>query len=287
MKMTYRVDPALSGLCVRDFLRREAKLSASLYKAAKTAGGFFVNDRPALPHTPLAAGDILTVFLPLDTPSAIEPVDLPLEVLYEDDDLLAVNKPAGMPVHPSFRHHTDTLANAVCYRYRASPFTFRVLTRLDGDTTGVVLIARNALAASAFDHASAVKTYYAVTDGVPHPLCGVVDLPLARDEGVIKRRISPDGKPAVTRYETLGEKDGRALVKCVPVTGRTHQIRVHLSAIGCPITGDFLYGKEIAGERTRLHCFCVAFKHPLSGKTLTVTAPLPPDMKSPAFPNDP
>ena len=173
------------------------------------------------------------------------------------------------------------------YRYRDENFTFRAITRLDGDTTGVVLIARNALVAQRLTDMLQIgkiqKEYNAITVGVPKNEEGIIDAPIARSEdSVIKRKVDEKGKSAITKYSVITQSCDKsfALVKAVPVTGRTHQIRLHLSHIGTPIYGDFLYGTPIDGVRAYLHCKSLEFCHPMTGKLMKIQAPLPEDMNS-------
>lgn len=286
MLLEYRVKDADQSKSVKQVIEHEFSLSSRTLSKLKKSGGIKVNGENVTVRYILKNSDILTLTID-DTPSEnIEKVNIELYVLYEDDDILVVNKPLGMPTHPSQGHHNDTLANAVMYRYRDTDFTFRAITRLDGDTTGVVLIARNALSAQRLSDylqkGSIKKEYAAVVLGIPSPQKGVIDAPISRCENsVIKRKISADGKDSVTRYEVdFIRNDGKySLVKAFPVTGRTHQIRLHLSHIGYPIFGDFLYGEPIEGVRAYLHCRSLSFPHPMTGEMLTVTAPLPKDIK--------
>ena len=189
-----------------------------------------------------------------------------------------------MPTHPSLGHFEGTLANAVMYYYKDVPFTFRAITRLDRDTSGVVLLAKNIVSADRLSksliNGDMTKEYMALCVGLPSPLSGRISAPIKREkEGIIKRCIAEDGKTAITDYTVEKEKDGLCLIRLFPKTGRTHQLRLHLSHIGTPIFSDFLYGEEIKGERTRLHCTKLSFPHPFSGEEIEITAPLPDDMK--------
>ncbi len=280
MKEKYIIDKEADGLDVKTFLRQKAGYSARTFKSAKFDGSIKVNGKAVFSNHKLSCGDVLETEFPEKTSDDIKPVNIPLDIIYEDDDILAVNKPCGMPVHPSFRHHEDTLANAVMYYYKEKPFAYRVLTRLDADTTGVVIIAKNALSAAKFDHKHAKKTYAAICTGTPPQKSDRIEAPIARDEGVIKRKVDFEkGKTAVTEYKVISEnkKKNLFLAEIHPVTGRTHQIRLHMSYIGCPIYADFLYGNEIKGERTRLHCKTVEFRHPLTDETITLNAQIPKD----------
>ena len=278
--------PSDAGKSVKQIMESKFSLSSRTTTKLKKCGGIKVNGKVVTVRFTLSEGDVLTLSLS-DTPSEnIEKVDIPLDIIYEDEDILVVNKPFGMPTQPSQGHHADTLANAVMYRDRNTDFTFRAITRLDGDTTGIVLIARNALSAQrlsdALKNGEIVKEYAAVVCGIPVYKSGVIDAPIARcEDSIIKRKISPDGKRAITRYELdFSRKDGLySLVKAFPITGRTHQIRLHLSHIDLPLYGDFLYGKALDNVRAYLHCKSITITHPMTGERLTFEAPLPDDIK--------
>ncbi len=286
MLLEYTASQDDAGKSVKQIIEREFSLSSRTLSKLKKSGGIKVNGENVTVRRSLSAGDILSLSIE-DIPSEnIEKSDIPLDVLYEDDDLLIVNKTLGMPTHPSQGHHSDTLANAVMYRYRDTDFTFRAITRLDGDTTGVVLIARNALSAQrltdSLQNGKIRKEYAAVVCGIPVHRKGVIDAPIMRcEDSIIKRKVDICGKFAVTEYEVdFTRSDGMySLVRAFPITGRTHQIRLHLSHIGCPIYGDFLYGTPIDNVRAYLHCKSLTFPHPMTKETMSVTAPLPEDIK--------
>lgn len=279
MIKTYIITKEHSGKCVRDYIRSVLGFSARTLKNLKYNGKISVDGKDALANLILEEGMSLTLEFPQESSGTIVPENILLDIIYEDDDFLAVNKPHGMPSHPSQNHHSGTLANAVMYLYRDKPFVYRILTRLDIDTTGVVVIAKNAMFADAFQKSDIRKEYLAVCVGTPSPKKGTVDAPIGRAEGIIKRCVTENGKPSLTEYEVLEEKDGLSLVRAVPVTGRTHQIRVHMAHIGCPLLGDYLYGKEIPDERTRLHCERLVFTHPMTQKEIILRADVPNDIK--------
>ena len=286
MILEHKISEKDNGKSVKQIIDQQFSLSSRTLSKLKKSGGIKVNGENVTVRYILNIGDILTLSLD-DIPSeTIEKVDIPLDVLYEDDDMLIVNKPLGMPTHPSQGHHGDTLANAVMFRYKDIDFTFRAITRLDGDTTGVVLIARNALSAQrltdSLQKGDIKKEYAAVVIGTPCQKEGVINAPISRCENsVIKRKISDDGKNAITEYKLdFTRHDGKySLVKAFPITGRTHQIRLHLSHIGHPIYGDFLYGEPIDGVRAYLHCRALTLPHPMTGEVLKIEAPLPTDIK--------
>ncbi len=202
--------------------------------------------------------------------------DIPLKILYEDDGLLAVFKPSGMPTHPSRGNHLPTLAEAVIGHYKGQPFTFRAVNRLDKDTSGIVIVAKNAktayLLSNQMKNGGFRKEYDALVVGVPCPTDATVDAPIRREsEGGMKRCVAEDGKRAVTEYRvTEVMKNGNASVHIVLRTGRTHQIRVHMAYLGHPLYADALYGQEIEGKTYSLCASKITFVNPTDGKELTI-----------------
>jgi 23S rRNA pseudouridine1911/1915/1917 synthase len=211
------------------------------------------------------------------------PEAIPLDVLYADQWLLAVNKPAGMVVHPTYRNWSGTLLNGLLWRGGGEP---RIVTRLDKDTSGVVLVALTAeIHKRIQDDAAAgrvTKEYLAIVSGAPDPPCGVIDAPLARSRADRRRVVvDPDGQQSRTRYEVVSTARGLALLRCEPLTGRTHQIRVHLAWQGSPVAGDAVYGVPHQDlTRQALHAWRVTLPHPVTGERLAVAAPLPADMRT-------
>lgn len=214
--------------------------------------------------------------------------DAPVRVLFEDEELLAVDKPAGLVTHPAYKHPDGTLCDAVFARQAARgerrPW---LLHRLDRETSGVVLFAKTERARRAvvrqFERRTVGKRYLALVDGMPDPPDGLIEAPLARDPSD-RRRVITDraGKPAATYYRVIGTNAGHALVRAEPRTGRTHQIRAHLALLGAPIEGDRQYlpehGAGVAqASRTMLHAWQLALRYPATGEPFTVTAPPPPD----------
>ena len=248
-----------------------------------------------LKHT-VSKGEQLTVHFTEGSSSVhVIPVPLPLTIIYEDEDLIVVNKPAGMPVHPSLNNYGNSLANAAAYYYseQGLPFVFRCVNRLDGDTSGLTVLAKNMLSAAILSDMVKRKVlkrqYLAVAEGITEQ-SGTIDAPLSRKEGsVLERRVDfENGETAVTHYERLsvftisGESDNRnySFLKILLETGRTHQIRVHLRHIGHPLPGDFLYNPDYSIiKRQALHSACLSFPHPITGKALHFEAPLPEDMR--------
>lgn len=272
------------GCDIKFILRSYWRLSNKLITRLKNGDGILLNGKKEFVTKSVHTGDFLSLRFPEESSPGIIPEDIPLDILYEDDDILAVNKPGNMPTHPSHGHFGGTLANAVMHYYRDIPFTFRAVTRLDRDTSGVIIIAKNAPSADRLSKQLAAgqfsKEYIAVCVGIPVEMKGTIDAPIKRAaEGIIKRCISEDGKKAVSNYEVSEALGGFSLIRLFPQTGRTHQLRLHLSYIGMPIYADFLYGIDVPGERIRLHCRRTCFTHPFTGENVEITAPIPRDME--------
>ena len=282
-RFSLQIPPEYDGKDIKFIIQNHFKLSKKMMTRLKKDNGILLNGRKEFVTKAVHTGDTLLLSPPNEVSENIVPENIPLEILYVDEYIYAVNKPANMPTHPSINHYSGTLANACAYHFRDTPFTFRAITRLDRDTTGVVLLAKNAhcayLLSKSMQEGKIQKEYNALCVGIPAKSAGNIVAPIAREqEGVIKRCVSPNGKYAKSIYETLSEKDGFSFIRLMPLTGRTHQLRVHLSYIGTPIYGDFLYGSEIDKERRRRHCRSITFEHPISGKKITISAPVPDDM---------
>lgn len=279
--MEYRVTPEEAGRKVRDILRRSMGVSYTAMKSAKWNGRIRLNGEAVHADAAVSAGDLVSITWAEDTPVyEIKPFELQLEVPYLDDNLMAVVKPAGIAVQSSRNHPDDSLENAV-YAYFGCPenFVYRPVNRLDKGTGGLMLIARTPHAQHLLQrqlHTPAFRRrYLALTDGRPGEGEGVLDFPIAKAEGAtVKRIVSPEGRPSWTKYRVLREEEGGALVLLELETGRTHQIRVHLSHIGCPVRGDFLYGTEQPEAFPgcfALHSAMLEAVHPLTGETILLT----------------
>lgn len=261
------------------FLRRELGLSSSLVKARKADGVFFLNGAPAFTDHPVAPGDRIEVLLREDPPD-FPAEDGALSILYEDDCLLAVDKPSGLWVHPSPSRLRGTLANRVAGYYEKTHQAcgVHVVTRLDRDTFGVVLLAKHAhihaLLGAAQRKGLLHKTYLATVCGQMPADQGTIDLSMARrDGGSLLREVRPDGQRAVTEYRVLAKADGLSLLELRPVTGRTHQLRVHCAALGCPILGDGDYGgRTDLGAGQQLCAHSLELPHPLTGNALRIVS---------------
>ena len=264
------------------FLREELGMSAGLMNRLKWQDRLFVNGTPQHTDFPVQPGDVITV--PLDEPTPAYPAESgPVSIIYEDDHLLAVDKPAGMLIHPSRSRLTGTLANRVLgyYQRTGQSSAFHPITRLDRDTFGIVLLAKNAhihrLLSELHATGALRKTYHALVFGGPESATGTIDAPIARRPlPSLLRFVSPEGKPSVTEYTVLDRQPNLCKLALRPVTGRTHQLRVHCAYMGYPILGDPQYGSEASqlfsaglGLHTQLLCAKrLEFIHPVTGQHL-------------------
>lgn len=285
--LTYTITPQEDGIQVLEFLRskgfsRHILTSMKPDKEALLVNGMRIGGRGIL-H----AGDLFRVCV-METGSVegIVPTPLPLNILYEDEDILVLNKPADMPVHPSIGNYTNTLANAAAFYFQQKGMLcpFRCINRLDRDTSGALILAKNALSAAILSaqmrNREIRRTYLAVVCGVTPP-SGTVSAPIGRvSDSVIQRQVDPEhGESAVTHYERLAVRNDHSLLEIHLETGRTHQIRVHMGYIGHPLPADYLYHPVYDHfKRQPLHSFQLNFRHPLTGKDLCFTAPVPKDM---------
>lgn len=280
-QLSFVVSPQFEGRCLRDFLR-EIGVSATLIKAVKNeTGGFLANGDPVRTCDPVHRGQTVTFVLPPEPPTSVQPQMIPLSIAYESPHVMILEKPAGMAVHPTLNYKDGTLANAymgLMYK-RGEPGVFRPVNRIDKDTSGLVLCAKNAWSASMLAQ-SVSKEYLAIVEGTL-PESGVIEEPIGRALGsIILRRVDPEGKPSRTEYTAEQCSGLHTLVRAVPITGRTHQLRVHFAHIGHPLAGDDLYGgsREYIG-RHALHCAKITFEDPVSRRPVQVESPLPEDMK--------
>ena len=254
------------GVLVRSFLRQCA-VSTDLARAVKfRGGGFFADGVPVLANRRIFPGQVLSFALPPEGDGVTPQPEIPVKVVYEDAFAVVLEKPPQLAVHPTLNYPGGTLANgyaAWAAAHGHSP-VFRPVNRIDKDTSGLVLAAKNAYAAPLLAGGVA-KLYYAVAQGALPPGEGVIDAPIGRrGDSIIGRCVTPEGKPSRTEYTIIKEENGLSLAACVPVTGRTHQIRVHFASIGHPLAGDDLYGgsRERIG-RQALHCARQSFAVPV------------------------
>ena len=298
--LTYPITESDSDQRIYDFLCHHGYSRHIRTWLKQHPGSVRLNGEEALFYFPLKNGDLLEISLEEEHPSEnIVPVDLPIHIVYEDEDLMVIDKPADMPVHPSIGNYENTLANAAAWYFHRQdiPFVFRCINRLDRDTTGLLILAKHMLSGAILSDQmkkrAIHRTYLAITEGKTDP-AGTIDSPIGRTEqSLILRQVDHEnGDSACTHYlqkcwhpktfypETLPvPQDGLSLVQLQLETGRTHQIRVHMTSIGHPLIGDTLYNPETAlMNRQALHSYRLAFTHPVTGASLEFTSPLPEDM---------
>ena len=278
-EIAFTVPDAYDNKKLCAFLLREAQISSALYATLRQIPGAVTRRGETIRSADrVRAGDVIRVIFPTEQTS-LTPTPMPLEILYADADMLAVNKSGYLAMHPSHAHRDDTLANGVTAYLHEQGIdgVFHAVGRLDKGTSGVAVCALHAYAASRMNGRTQ-KTYLALVDRAD---CGsgTVDVPIYRpDPGKTLRACGETGERAVTHYETLASGGGKSLVRLKPETGRTHQIRVHMAYIGAPLTGDSLYGTRVPSlGRHLLHCEEVRAPHPVTGETMILRAPLPPE----------
>lgn len=284
---TYKITEEYNNYTISSYLRLKGYPHAVMVHLKKTPESILLNHRWEYVNTLVKTGDLLEIKL-IETESSekIPPVYAPFSIVYEDEDILVIDKPANMPVHPSLNHYENTLANAVCYYYanQGIPYTFRCVNRLDKNTTGLTIVAKHMLSSAILSQDVAIKSikreYLAIVAGETND-AGTIDAPIGRkNASTIERQIDYEhGEHAITHYQKMGTKNGYTLLSLRLETGRTHQIRVHLSSIGHPLIGDFLYHPtSMELPRQALHSHKLEFIHPITKKPVAFTAPLPQDM---------
>lgn len=287
MKLEYIVDNLTKYENVKQVLKEEFLISDRLIVKLKNSKQIYLNNEHTFVNQKLKIGDKILVDLDFkETSDNIVPTKMNLDILYEDDGLLIVNKPPFMPVHPSMDHFEDSLSNGIKNYFNSIGLKrkIRPVNRLDKNTSGIVVFAKNEYMQECLikqmKSGSFKKEYLALVDGVIDKKMQVIDAPIARkDDSIIERCVSENGDRAITEVELLQTFDNYSLVKCNLKTGRTHQIRVHLSYIGHPILGDDLYGKKSEFiNRQALHAYMVSFIHPLTKELFKIDAELPKDI---------
>lgn len=291
-ELNYNITEKDNNKTILHFLQEKGYSRSVIIHLKKTSESILKNGVWSYVNEILNTGDTLSIKLIENEGSPkILPVPLPLEIVYEDEDILIVNKPADMPVHPSMNNYENTLANAVMWYYtrQGIPYTFRCINRLDRDTTGLTILAKNMLAAGILSilmqKREIHKEYRAICTGIV-PDAGTICAPIARTaDSAIERCVDLEhGEKAVTHYELEKTNGTLSLVKLTLETGRTHQIRVHMKYIGHPLIGDFLYNPDnTVMSRQALHCCCLKFVHPVTNEPVSFEIPLPEDMQKTGF----
>nr|MBO2478447.1 RluA family pseudouridine synthase [Bacillota bacterium] len=274
------------GMMIRDVIRRRWPVSRGFIKTVKRQQQLWRNGRPAHMTERVAAGDRLTLGIPAAFPHYLLPEPMPLAVVFEDDWLMVVDKPPGVVVHPTKGHPSGTLANAIIHYWlsRGERPGFHLVQRLDRDTSGLLIVAKNAFShqqlAKQMEDGRLEKQYLAVVQGTISSTEGVIEGAIWREPGDPRRQVDARGKPAKTAYQVVERLPDATLVRLRLWTGRTHQIRVHLSHIGHPIFGDALYGGDTTRiQRQALHAAELSFNHPVTRESMTFHSPLPEDMR--------
>ncbi len=280
--LSFTVPPSAEGSRLGVFLRTQG-VSASCIKAVKHQGeGFYADGHPLHTDQPVHAGQRITFALAPEPPTTVTPQPVPFWILREDAFAAVVDKPAGIAVHPTLNHPDGTLANGWLYHLQQQGRTgvFRPVNRIDKNTSGLVLLAQNSFAAPALA-AHVTKCYLALAEGCIAPQTLQIDAPIARrGDSIIGRCVRPDGKPSLTRLRVLGCGGGHTLLACQPVTGRTHQIRVHTSHLGHPLAGDTLYGGHPnLMQRHALHCVSLCYRDPVTREDVSCFCPPPRDFE--------
>lgn len=287
--ITYKIKKEDAGLRVELFLRRRGFSRQNLVEIKRMPQSIMVNGVHYYMRQQLAEGDTLEVRISeTDSSEKIPAVYHPLDIVYEDEDIMVINKPADMPIHPSMNNYYNSLANALAYYFQeqGKPFIFRCSNRLDRDTSGLTIISKHLVSASILAQQVADREvhreYLAISRGSVTPKEGTIDVPLGRkDSSIIERTVDwENGERAVTHYKVVEEANGHSLISLKLETGRTHQIRIHMKHIGYPLVGDYLYNPDMEWiERQALHSYKMAFRHPITGELMEFTAPLPDDMQ--------
>ena len=282
--LIYEIAAEHTGMKIGDFLRKTGYSRHVIIHLKKTENGILLNGEWAYVGQSLKEGDHLEIhIIEEESSEQIVPSELPLDIVYEDEDLLIINKPADMPIHPSINNYDNTLANALMWYYqqKGETFVYRCINRLDRDTTGLLIVAKNMLSGGILSDMSKKREihreYLAIAEGeVPQE--GVIDAPIARkEESVIERCVDFErGDRAVTHYWRLDYRNGYSLVRLKLETGRTHQIRVHMKYLGHPLTGDYLYNPDYRIlNHQALHSWKLAFRHPITGAQMQFKADPP------------
>lgn len=289
----YHIKKSEQDFTVKQFLKSKGYSAQSMTELKKRPESVLRNSLPVFMTHRLNADDILQIHIIEENSSKnIIPVQLPLHIVYEDEDLIIVDKPAGMPIHPSENNRCNSLGNAVAWYFEQQriPFVFRCINRLDHDTSGLTIIAKHMISAGILSAMAAEKgnqsicrEYLAIVRGKVVPPEGTINAPLSRKPGsIIERTVDfQHGERAVTHYRVLKEENNHSLVSLALETGRTHQIRIHMKYLGYPLIGDYLYNPDMEHiSRQALHSCRLSFTHPITGQKMDFSAPLPEDMES-------
>ena len=292
--LDYDITEEYDGLRISQFLDRQGFSLQNMTLLKKMPENTLLNGKFVHLKERVTTGDHLRIHIQEEESSRkIPPVKLPLDIIYEDEDILVINKAAGMPIHPSQNNYENSMANGLAWYFKekGQAFIFRCANRLDRDTSGLTIVSKHMLSGNRISTMTANREihreYLAICRGSLEPKEGVIDAPLGRKgTSIIEREVNfQTGESAVTHYQLVEERNGHSLVRLVLETGRTHQIRVHLKYLGCPLVGDYLYNPDMEYiHRQALHAYRMTFVHPVTGETMDFTAPMPEDMKRVLYP---
>lgn len=288
MNLSYKISDNDNFVNVLQVLKEHFLLSDRLITKLKKYKKIYLNSKETYTKQKVISGDVVSFILDFDEDNSnIVPSNIPLDIIYEDEYLLILNKPAGIAIHPSILHYDNSLSNGVKFYFDKIKLNkkIRIVNRLDRNTSGIVIFAKNEYIQECLIRQMKTKElkkeYLAIVCGILENSSGTLDFPIARKEGsIIERCVNSNGDLAITHYDVFKTFNNLSLVHIVLETGRTHQIRVHFSYINHPVLGDTLYGNPsdlIA--RQALHSYKISFIHPITKENMTITAPLPSDMK--------
>lgn len=285
----YIIDEAGDGLRIEQYLRRKGYSGQNLAEIKRMPKSVLVNGEHYYMKQKLNTGDHLSIHIcETKCSEKIPPVQIPLDIVYEDEDIIVINKQAGMPIHPSLNNYMNSMANALAWYYQeqGKPFIFRCCNRLDRDTSGLTVVAKHLVSGNILSdmvrRRDIHREYLAIVRGHVSPEAGTINAPLARNPGtIIERTVDwEQGETAITHYRLVEERNGHSLISLRLETGRTHQIRIHMKYLGYPLIGDYLYNPDMEYiGRQALHSHRLSFTHPITGKPMEFTAPLPKDME--------
>ncbi len=292
--LDYEITEEYEGLKISQFLTRQGFSLQNMTLLKKMPENTMLNGKFVHLKETVTRGDHLRIHIrEQESSKKIPPVKLPLDIIYEDQDILVINKPAGMPIHPSQNNYENSMANALAWYFKekGQAFVFRCANRLDRDTSGLTIVSKHMLSGNRISTMTANRQihreYLAISRGSINPKEGVIAAPLGRKgTSIIEREVNfQTGERALTHYQLVEERNGHSLVRLVLETGRTHQIRVHLKYLGFPLVGDYLYNPDMEYiNRQALHAYRLTFIHPVTGENMEFTVPLPEDMRRILYP---
>ncbi len=287
--LEYKISIEDTEKTIKEYLQEKGFSNQNIVELKKMEKSILLNGEWEYVTRKVNEGDVLTVHIKEEESSEkIPPVNLLFPIIYEDEDIIVINKPADMPIHPSLNNYENTLGNAAAYYFasQGKPFIFRCINRLDRDTTGLTILAKHMVSAGILQNEmlnrNIKREYLAIVDGIIKEDEGTIDAPIGRKDGsAIERMIDYEhGEKAITHYKVLGRMSGASVVSLRLETGRTHQIRVHMTSIGHPLLGDFLYNPaDDRMSRQALHAWHLSFVHPITKDEMNLEAPIPEDMK--------